>query len=228
MTRLLVPIAANGRGYMRPVPVSRWSFVFLFANAPVRHTRATKSNTTGWQTEVVAAARNKANELPDDDLVAIVGDFDAFFRDNYANLVRSIGLAVGDADLAADVVQEAFAKAHVRWNKVSVYSSPVGWVRTVAVNAARDQQRRRARFDRIRHLIARDERVVDSSELHTPLTDALRMLSTQQRIAATLFYLDDLSLIDVAQTMRLSEGAVKFHLSQARERLRPLVGERVP
>jgi RNA polymerase sigma-70 factor, ECF subfamily len=228
MKRLLLLVAANGRGHGRPIPVSTWSLPFLFANAPVRHTRATKSVSTGWQTEVVAAARKKVGELPDTELVAIVDNFDVFFRDNYANLVRSIGLAVGDTDLAADSVQEAFAKAHVRWNKVSAYSSPVGWVRTVAVNAARDQQRRRVRFDRVRHLIARDERVIDTPELHTPLTDALGTLSPQQRIAATLFYLDDLSVVDVASTMRLSEGAVKFHLSQARERLRPLVGERVP
>jgi RNA polymerase sigma-70 factor, ECF subfamily len=227
MKRLLVPIAANGRGHLRPIPVSTWSMLFLFANAPVRHTRATKSDSTGWQTDVVAAARKKASEVPDV-VVALVDDFDMFFRDHYSNLVRSIGLAIGDADLAADAVQEAFAKAHVRWSKVSLYSSPVGWVRIVAVNAARDQQRRRVRFDRIRHLIARDERVLDTPDMHTPLTDALATLTPQQRIAATLFYLDDLSVTDVAQTMRLSEGAVKFHLSQARERLRPLVGERVP
>jgi RNA polymerase sigma-70 factor, ECF subfamily len=228
MKKLLIPVATNGRGHVRPVAVSTWSWGLFVANAPVRHGCAIKPVGAGWQNDVVAAVRKRASEFPDDDLVAVIGNFDAFFRDNYANLVRSIGLAVGDTDLAADAVQEAFAKAHVRWSKVSAFSSPVGWVRTVAVNAARDQQRRRVRFDRVRHLIARDERVVDTLELHTPLTDALSSLSPQQRIAATLFYLDDLCVSDVALTMRLSEGAVKFHLSQARDRLRPLVGERVP
>jgi RNA polymerase sigma-70 factor, ECF subfamily len=209
-----------------PVRVPFLSWVML-SIAPVRHTGATPFVTSAWQADPMAKLHTAGEPGDHFDDINIVSDFDALFRDHYANLVRSIGLAIGDSDLAADAVQEAFAKAHVRWNKVSEYSSPVGWVRTVAVNAARDQQRRHQRFDRMRHLIARDERVHDTPEMHTPLTDALSTLSPQQRIAATLFYLDDLSLTDVATTMRLSEGAVKFHLSQARERLRPLVGERV-
>jgi RNA polymerase sigma-70 factor, ECF subfamily len=201
--------------------------LFVLSSAPVRHKDATGSVTSAWQDFPVRAERKMAGD-PGDDVVVVISDFDVLFRDNYGGLVRSIALATGDLDLAADAVQEAFAKAHVRWTKVSAYSSPIGWVRTVALNAARDHQRRRQRFDRIRHLIARDERVHDAPELHTPLTDALASLSPQQRIAATLFYLDDLSLADVATTMKLSEGAVKFHLSQARDRLRPIVGERVP
>jgi RNA polymerase sigma-70 factor (ECF subfamily) len=35
-----------------------------------------------------------------------------------------------------------------------------------------------------------------------------------------LYYLDDLTVAEVAATMELSEGAVKYHLHQARERLR--------
>jgi RNA polymerase sigma-70 factor, ECF subfamily len=223
---LLIPVSGSRRAAPVPVRVPFLSWVML-SIAPVRHTGATPFVTSAWQADPMAKLHTAGEPGDHFDDINIVSDFDALFRDHYANLVRSIGLAIGDSDLAADAVQEAFAKAHVRWNKVSEYSSPVGWVRTVAVNAARDQQRRHQRFDRMRHLIARDERVHDTPEMHTPLTDALSTLSPQQRIAATLFYLDDLSLTDVATTMRLSEGAVKFHLSQARERLRPLVGERV-
>jgi RNA polymerase sigma-70 factor, ECF subfamily len=225
--RLLL-LSVSGSRLVAPVPV-RVSILdwLLLSIAPVRHTDTTPFVTSAWQADPMAKLHTAGDPGGQHEEIDVVSDFDDLFRDNYANLVRSIGLAIGDPDLAADAVQEAFAKAHVRWHKVSEYSSPIGWVRTVAVNAARDQQRRRQRFDRMRHLIARDERVHDTPEMHTPLTDALSTLSPQQRIAATLFYLDDLSLIDVAKTMRLSEGAVKFHLSQARERLRPLVGERV-
>jgi RNA polymerase sigma factor (sigma-70 family) len=226
MKLLMLPVA--GSGHTAPVLV-RVSILdwLLLSIAPVRHTEGTPFVTSAWQADPMAQLHTAGEPGGRHEEIDVVSDFDHLFRDNYANLVRSVGLAIGDTDLAADVVQEAFAKAHVRWRKVREYRSPVGWVRTVAVNAARDQQRRRQRFDRMRHLIARDEGVNDTPELHTPLTDALSTLSPQQRIAATLFYLDDLSLADVANTMRLSEGAVKFHLSQARERLRPLVGERV-
>jgi RNA polymerase sigma-70 factor, ECF subfamily len=148
-------------------------------------------------------------------------DFETLFRASYERLVRSIGLATGDFELAADSVQEAFARAHAKWKQVGRYASPIGWIRTVALNTARDQQRRNRRFDRLRHLLLRAESSEVHHEPHTPLTDALATLSPQQRIAATLFYLDDLSVSDVAAAMKLSEGAVKFHLSKARDHLRP-------
>ena len=48
----------------------------------------------------------------------------------------------------------------------------------------------------------------------------LAMLPTQQRIAAALFYVEQLSVREIAETMKLSEGAVKYHLHAARTALR--------
>ncbi len=64
------------------------------------------------------------------------------FRAHYDRLVRSLTLACGDAELAADAVQEAFVRAHVRWRRLRHYEDPVGWVRRVAINLLRDQHRR--------------------------------------------------------------------------------------
>lgn len=202
----------------------------LFVSASVRHTSATSRGTKGGQTFAMADFGWAATERGPDyvpESVLGINDFDELFRAHYAPLVRSLSMAIGDADLAADAVQEAFAKAHARWSKVSRYTSPVAWIRTVALNTARDQFRRRQRFDKVRHLIARGESSHDAAVPTDQADDGdisglLASLTPQQRIAATLFYLDDLSVADVAASMKLSEGAVKFHLSQARERLRPL------
>jgi RNA polymerase sigma-70 factor, ECF subfamily len=149
-------------------------------------------------------------------------DFDAVFVAHYAPLVRSVTMAIGNHDLAVDAVQEAFARAAARWTRVSRYRSPIGWIRTVAINSARDHARRQARFDRIRHLLATPESIVQT-EWSEPLDGALRQLSPQQRITATLHYLDDLPITEIAAIMRLSEGTVKFHLHAAREQLRSLI-----
>ena len=50
----------------------------------------------------------------------------------------------------------------------------------------------------------------------------LAALPRQQRLAMALFYVDGMSIAEVATAMRLSQGAVKFHLHQGRERLRDL------
>ena len=53
--------------------------------------------------------------------------------------------------------------------------------------------------------------------------DLLAGLTRRQREVATLFYVDDRSVSDIAYILRLNEGTVKFHLSEARDRLRQLV-----
>ena len=39
----------------------------------------------------------------------------------------------------------------------------------------------------------------------------------------SLFYVAELSVAEVAEAMRFSPGAVKFHLHQGRRRLRPVI-----
>ena len=54
----------------------------------------------------------------------------------------------------------------------------------------------------------------------------LAELPRQQRLAMALFYVDELSVAEVATAMKLSEGAVKFHLHQGRDRLSQVVATR--
>ena len=48
-------------------------------------------------------------------------DFDEFFLTHHGPLVRTLTVITGDAELAADAVQEAFQRAYVRWRKVGRY-----------------------------------------------------------------------------------------------------------
>ena len=64
---------------------------------------------------------------------------------------------------------------------------------------------------------------VPAPEVADPATDVATMLATlptQQRVAAALFYVEQLSVREIAETMKLSEGAVKYHLHAARTALR--------
>ena len=54
----------------------------------------------------------------------------------------------------------------------------------------------------------------------SPALDSLRSLPERQRAIAALYYLDDLSVADISETLEIAEGTVRFHLSQARARLR--------
>ena len=49
---------------------------------------------------------------------------------------------------------------------------------------------------------------------------AVRTLPPQQQIAVSLFYVEQLSVREIATSMKLSEGAVKYHLHAGRGALR--------
>jgi RNA polymerase sigma-70 factor (ECF subfamily) len=139
-------------------------------------------------------------------------------------MVRSLTVVAGDRRAAEDAVQDAFERAYVRWRKVSRYDQPVAWIRRVAINRLHDRARREKRKRRaIEHLA---DTAATSTELDhsVELSDVLADLPKQQRTAMALFYVEGLPVADVAEAMGLSAGAVKYHLHEGRERLRPLLG----
>jgi RNA polymerase sigma-70 factor, ECF subfamily len=154
-------------------------------------------------------------------------DFDAVFREHYGPMVGSLTVATGDREAAADAVQDAFTRAYSRWRRISRDENPAGWVRHVALNRLRDHFRRAERGRRaVDRLSNREDLVVDAPEPpaeDSGLLDAVARLPQQQRIAASLFYVEQLSVQEVADSMKLSTGAVKYHLHAARNALREQV-----
>ena len=55
-------------------------------------------------------------------------------------------------------------------------------------------------------------------------TDLIAPLSPQQRAVATLYYAEDQSVADVAETLEIAVGTVKSALSKARDNLRRTLG----
>lgn len=160
------------------------------------------------------------------DLV-VVGDLETLFRAHYPRLVRSLAIVSGNQETAADAVQEAFVKAHLHWRRVQRYDDPVGWIRRVAINKLRDEHRRRGRKERAMEQLRADVRP-EQPDWSTGL-DAIALLAElprQQRLAMALYYVENLSVLEVANLLEISEGAVKFHLHQGRQRLRGVFAAR--
>ncbi len=161
--------------------------------------------------------------IPDEAGEPAPADFDDLFREHYWPMVQSLTVACGDREAAADAVQDAFMRARTpRWRRIATYDSPAGWVRHVALNRLRDHFRSRTRGQRaVARLAGRTHAVVAAPE--PPGDDVAKLLATlppQQRIAAALFYVEQLTVREIADSMKLSEGAVKYHLHAARATLR--------
>lgn len=161
---------------------------------------------------------------------AVVGaddDFDLLFATHYQRLVRALTIVAGDAETAADAVQEAFVKAHLRWRRIGGYDDPIGWVRRVAINRLRDEHRRRGRK---RHALSRLALRTETTTAPAEIDEFDRLLAElpkQQRAATALFYVDGLAIAEIAAALDIAEGSVKSHLHDARRRLRPVLEREV-
>jgi RNA polymerase sigma-70 factor, ECF subfamily len=162
------------------------------------------------------------SDAPD---VVVVDTIDSLFRAHYGRLVRALTLVSGSQETAADAVQVAFVKAHLKWRRLQHYDDPVGWIRRVAINNLRDDHRRDTRAKVVTERLASfPPPTTDRVDEPPPdLGWLLDQLPRQQRLAVALFYVDGLSVTEIASALRVSEGAVKFHLHQGRERLRRTV-----
>lgn len=154
--------------------------------------------------------------------------FEQFFTLEHDRVLRSVEGLVGNHEIAVDATQDAFIKAHLHWNTVSTYDAPAAWVRRAAINASRDQQRSdRRRRDREAIVLASDagSRAADAEHIHADAAtnELLARLSQGQRQVASMFYVDDRSVDDIASTLDVSVGTVKSQLSEARQRLRRFV-----
>lgn len=140
----------------------------------------------------------------------------------YARLVGALTLYTGDADLALDLAQEAFARACQHWHRLEHMDAPGAWLHRVAMNLANAAFRHR-RLDRITRVrlasLASTPDPLEPAEVHT-VRAAVLGLPQRQRAALVLRYYADLSVDETARHLRCRPGTVRALTHQAVARLR--------
>ncbi len=157
-------------------------------------------------------------------------DFDRFVAETVEPLLRSAYLITWDFAEAEDLVQECLFKVARRWPRVKKMERPVAYARTVLINLALDEGKRRSQrrselgSGATGALEAHHDdaalRVLGRVETGTDLLGVLRELPPRQRATLVLRYFDDLSEAEVADVMGCSVGTVKSTTSRALGRLR--------
>ena len=149
-----------------------------------------------------------------------VASFDELYRRDYRAVVALVYGLCGSRSAAEELTQDAFIAAHRRWTTVSGFVDPGAWVRNVAMNNARSAWRRRTvELRALTRLGTRRELPAELSPHNAEFWRHVRKLPKQQSKAIALYYIEDRSVADIAVALDCSEGAVKTHLSRARERL---------
>lgn len=140
----------------------------------------------------------------------------------YAYLVRMLR----DADLAADLTQDAFVKAYRNYDTLQKDENARAWLYQIAHRVALDELRRRKIVRMIpwtgesRGAAPSAERLAMDVRLSGPLERALARIPERQRAALILAELHDLSGLELAEAMGVSHVAARAILTRARESLR--------
>lgn len=141
-----------------------------------------------------------------DDLVRV-------YRQMYPTLVRTAYLLVDTREQAEEVVQEAFAKAFPKWDRLDV---PEAYLRTCVVNGCRRIHRRRRLMLRAPQHAAE----LDTGDTLDHVADVVRRLPSPQREAVVLRYYLQATDQEIATTLKMAVGTVKSTLHRARARLK--------
>jgi len=148
---------------------------------------------------------------------------------HYTRLVRLATLLLRDQAVAEEVVQDCFVAMHGKWGRLRDPDKAAAYLRAAVVNRSRSALRRRAVASRHEpdpvssHPSA--EAGMLERERRAEMLVALDELSPRQREVLVLRYYLDLSEADIADTLRISRGAVKSHSSRGLAALRTTWGD---
>ncbi|SPL94272.1 RNA polymerase ECF sigma factor [[Actinomadura] parvosata subsp. kistnae] len=144
-------------------------------------------------------------------------DFEDFVRARGPALLRYGLVLTGNADDAADLVQEALLRLSSSWRRVRNKDDPEGYVRTIMARQHVSWWRGRRR----EHLT--DEVVAPVRDDEHDLKDVwqrLRALPPRQRAVLVLRYHEELGDDEIAAILGVSRGTVRSQASRALATLR--------
>jgi RNA polymerase sigma-70 factor (sigma-E family) len=149
--------------------------------------------------------------------------FEEYVTARGAALVRFARVLVGDQHRAEDLVQDALAKAYLRWNRIVRTDQPDVYLRRAVLNGSRSWWRRRG--SRERPVESPTDRPApgdlgaDAAERDALWRDLSR-LPDRQRAVLVLRYYEDLDDATIADILGCTPVTVRTHALRALTTLR--------
>ena len=143
-------------------------------------------------------------------------------------LLRLCYAYLHDRALAEDAVQETFLKAYRGSGQFRGDASPKTWLSRIAINTCRDMRR----SGWFRHMDRRvtpemlPEPASQPSRLDDAVTVEVMRLPVRLRECVLLYFFEDMSTVEIAQTLHISQQAVSGRLNRAKAKLRRALADR--
>lgn len=159
----------------------------------------------------------------------ITRDFDEVVQLHWRRIFRFVLASVRDREAAEDLTQDCFCRAYKGWKRFRGDSSVTTWLVHIAVNLVRDYARNR-KLQFWRRAPSLEPETVEqwlqddsiSPEANVVLRDNVRAIwtaaagiSSKQKTAFLLRFVEGMELSEIAGVMGITENAVKVHLFRA-------------
>jgi RNA polymerase sigma-70 factor (ECF subfamily) len=164
------------------------------------------------------------------------GSLDALgvIYDRHRRLVYRTALAIcNDPDAAADLLQDVFLRLYRFANRIDLNRPLEPWLYRVTTNLSYTWVKRHHRWTRPLDDIAEwlagsrkqsPQYLAEASEESRRVQAAIANLPLPQRVVVVLYYVNDLSLQEIAEILDIPEGTVKSRLHYGRQALKSYLG----
>jgi RNA polymerase sigma-70 factor (ECF subfamily) len=182
---------------------------------------------------------SKQEQLTDEEVVARVlagetGMFEIVMRRHNQRLYRVARAILRNDGEAEDVMQDAYVRAYEHLDQFAGKAKFSTWLTRIAVHEALARQRRGNRYqelepvseregdpmDRFASITPNPEQQASNSEIRRLLEEAVEKLPDSYRIVFMLRDVEEMSTIDTANALEITEENVKIRLHRARVLLR--------
>jgi len=149
--------------------------------------------------------------------------FEEYAAARGAALLRFATLLTGDPHRAEDLVQDALAKAYLRWDRIRRRDDPDVYVRRIVANASRNWWRRRSSHE-LPTATQRDgpgpRDPADGVAERDIMRRLIARLPARQRVVLVLRYYEDLDDRTIAAVLGCREVTVRTHAMRGLQALR--------
>jgi len=185
---------------------------------------------------VVSALFDRTKQAAfDEDLVLVerflAGDgsaFEGLYTKYYEKVLTIARGVLMDSDEAADAVQEIFTLVYRNLHRFDRRARFSTWLFRIAVNRSIQQARRfryRSRTVELTEALDRPSPAEEEVHIDPKVEQTMAKLSPNDRALLVLFYWEELSLNEIADSLGCNINAAKTRLYRARERFRVLYEE---
>jgi RNA polymerase sigma-70 factor (ECF subfamily) len=184
-------------------------------------------------TELVARARDGEVEA-----------FEVLYRSHQAGVYTFILSQVREAELAADLTQQAFVRAWESLRRLREPGAFKGWLYRIASNLILDEVKSgRSRLEVAASALGEEdptattpaalddggnpEAMLESAELRQAVWAALNELSPEHRAAVVMHHVEGMGVSEIAKAVGVRPGTIMSRLARAREALRKSLSQYV-